>query len=190
MPHPLHSLREYYLDFFRESLEEVRSRFDEFTTELLLELPSLKYPEYCHRLYRVDIIGKRAGESRIVEVNVVEKEPDAWQAALPSAARIDAPIVWNGLEFRITGTALPKRELVAWALHWLDVSDSRYDESAMFQQVVHSISPPTLIEGGYEVSVDFGSAPVSAFDELLELLVRDASRVSIGSFSVCQTKAT
>lgn len=70
MRHPLDPLREYYLDCFRRSVEDARRRrrrFDQLTTELLLEVPSLKHPEYCHRLYRIDIFGKRDGKDGILE---------------------------------------------------------------------------------------------------------------------------
>jgi hypothetical protein len=42
MRHPLQAVRDYYLDCFAKSIENARDRFDQFATELLLELPSLK----------------------------------------------------------------------------------------------------------------------------------------------------
>ena len=93
MRHPLQRLRDYYLDCFAESIEKARGRFDQFTTELLLELPSLKYPEYCHRLYRADIMGRRPGEPGILEVNVTQKKVTAWRKLLPPHVRIAGPIV-------------------------------------------------------------------------------------------------
>lgn len=88
MRHPLEPLREYYLDCFRQSVEKARARFDPMTTELLLELPSLKHPEYCHRLYRVDIIGKQDGKDGILEVNVTPKGAIGWRKMLPRVAQI------------------------------------------------------------------------------------------------------
>jgi hypothetical protein len=35
--------------------------------------------------------------------------------------------------------------------------------------------------------VDFGSAPTAAFDELLQILTRDAKSVSVGSFFLFRT---
>ena len=182
MRHPLQTLRDYYLNCFGESVKNASSRFDQFTTELLLELPSLKYAEYCHRLYRADIIGKRAGEPGMLEVNVMQKKVRAWRNAFPPTVRADGPMVWNGIEFRVADVHPPEAELLAWASSWLDVSDSRYDESAPFQQVVHNITPPRLVDGGYVFSVDFGSAPTLAFDELIEIVARGSARVSIGSY--------
>ena len=182
MNHPLQIVRDHYLDCFRESIADARSRFTEFTTELLLELPTLKYPEYCYRLYRVDIIGKRVEESGVVEVNVTEREVQ-WRGLFPSTVTVDTPLVWNGVEFRVANSKLPVNELAEWTTNWLDVSDDRYSKTAEFQHVIHSNTPPKPIDSGYHISVDFGSAPVVAFDELLQIIVRNATHVSVGSFS-------
>jgi len=183
MRHPLQTLRDYYLDSFAESIECARDRFDQFATELLLELPSLKHPEYCYRLYRADIMGKRAGEPGVLEVNVTAKDVTAWQEVLPQHVSIAAPVVWNGIEFRVTDAKPSEAELVAWTERWLDVPDSQYVEGQQFQQVVHSVTPPRSAKSGYEFSVDFGSAPTTAFDELLAIIARDSATVSVGSFS-------
>ncbi|MGE3808441.1 MAG: hypothetical protein AB7K24_27575 [Gemmataceae bacterium] len=183
MQHPLQILRDYYLECFAESIENARNRFDQFATELLLELPSLKHPEYCYRLYRADIMGKRAGDPGVLEVNVTAKEVTRWREALPQHVSIVAPVVWNGIEFRVTDANPSEAELVAWTTRWLDLSDSKYVEGQQFQQVAHSVTPPRSAKGGYEFSVDFGSAPTTAFDELLSIISGGSAKVSVGSFT-------
>jgi hypothetical protein len=183
--HPLKSLRDYYLDCFRKSIVTAPNHFDQFTTELLLELASPKHYDYCYRLYRADIISKHRGKTAVREVNVSVSDVASWETVLPARSSIDAPLAWNGIEFRVDGASTPEADLVVWATVWIDATDSRYDEATEFQYVVHNITPPAPTASGFTLSVDFGSAPIVAFDELLQLLVRDADRVSVGSFQLC-----
>jgi hypothetical protein len=164
--HPLESLRDYYLDCFRQSIAEARTHFDECAAELLLELPSLNHPEYCYRLYRADIIGKHLGENSVREVNVTAKDVVGWHCAFPKVASVDAALVWNGIEFHVSGVPAPNANLVPWATRWLDASDSRYDEAAEFQQVIHSITPPKATESGFTPLI-----PQSGFTWIISCLL-------------------
>lgn len=187
MSHPLQPIRDYFLDCFRESIATARGDLDQFETELLLELSSLKHPEYCYRLYRADIVGKKDGKSVVQEITVGEREVLGWHTTFPAGVSIDAPIVWYGVEFKVTGGPPDEKALLDWATRWLDISDGRYAESAEFQEVIHSVTPPTINDTGFSVSIDFGSAPTAAFDELLQILARDAKCVSVGSFFLFRT---
>jgi hypothetical protein len=187
MPHPLQPIRDYFLDCFRESIAAARGDLDQFATELLLELSSLKHPEYCYRLYRADIVGKKNGKSVVQEITVGQREVLGCHTAFPTGVSIDTPIVWYGIEFEVTGGPPDEKALLDWATRWLDISDGRYVESAEFQEVVHSVTPPAIKDTGFGLSVDFGSAPTAAFDELLEILARAAKSVSVGSFFLFRT---
>ncbi|WP_211340623.1 hypothetical protein, partial [Thermomonas haemolytica] len=48
--------------------------------------------------------------------------------------------------------------------------------------IIHSVTEPSLTHSHIEFSVDFGSAPVAAFDELVALL--GSNLHSIGSYSI------
>lgn len=182
MSHPFQPIRDHFLDCFRKSIAEAGSEFDQFTTELLLEIPSLKHPDYCYRLYRADIVCKRDGKSEIREIATGAREVSDWQSRVPAGLSIDTPMVWYGIEFDVVGARPDEPALLDWTSRWMDISDSRYDEAAEFQQVVHNVTPLERTESGFTISVDFGSAPTDAFDELAELLVQDGRRVSVGSF--------
>jgi hypothetical protein len=188
MSHPLQPIRDLYLDCFRQGMAKARREFDELTSELLLELPHLQHDEQVYRLYRVDIIGKQRGETRIREVTASVREAADWRLAVPSGVEIATPLVWYGLEFDVRGSDFPASTVLAWASRWLDISDERYDESVEFQDVVHSITPPIASDGGFRISVDFGSAPTTAFDELIEILAGENATVSVGSFFLYRTE--
>jgi hypothetical protein len=182
MDHPLHHVRESFLRGYRSVVDEARDELADVVTELLMEIPGLAHAEACYRLYRIDIAGKRNGEITLREVRCDAQEVRNWQPLVPNGVQIDAPILWEGMEFDVVGARPSETALIEWATRWMDISDARYDESAEFQQVVHSISPPEPTSSGVHVSVDFGSAPTTAFDELLEVLLQGGATVSVGSF--------
>jgi hypothetical protein len=182
--HPLDPVREKFLSHFREAIANARNELDQFATELLLELPSLKHDEYCYRLYRADIVGKKEGKSKVCEIALDEQEVHQWKNVFPDTVRFATPIVWYGIEFEIHGAAPDIKAIQDWTTQWLDIADARYVESAEFQEVAHSVTPPKMTDSGYVLSVDFGSAPTRAFDELIQIVAKDAHEVSVGSFSL------
>ena len=181
MNHPLEDHRAYFLQCFREGIGKARDSLDQFATELLLELSSLKYPDYCYRLYRADIVGKRDGKNVIREITLGGRDVLAPPGVFPASVSFDAPVVWYGIEFVVAGSTIDEARLIEWTTRWLDVTDSRYVESAEFQEVIHNVRPPKKTDAGFEISVDFGTAPVAAFDELVQIL-STTGKVSVGSF--------
>ena len=182
--HPLAALRDFYLERFRQSIAKATLELDGIATELLIEIPSLPHSEYCYRLYRVDVIGQRDGVSQVREVTLSEgSQASNCQWAQSHNVKFAAPIVWYGIEFEVTGIC-PHEELISWTSRWLDIEDERWVDSQEFQMVIHSVTPPTRTVNGFQISVDFGSAPLEAFDELVQLLSKTAELVSIGSFSL------
>jgi len=77
------------------------------------------------------------------------------------------PFVWNGCEFTIDKK--PNDIYIIWARKWIDIDDKKKPTPDGFQNVVHSVTFPEEIEGKWTTSIDFGSAPIEAFKELLEL---------------------
>ena len=67
--------------------------------------------------------------------------------------------------------APPERTLDNWFERWFDPDDARFDPDAAVGHIIHSV----LIEPGL-VSVDFGTAPVEAFWQLLDLLEEAGAR--------------
>lgn len=81
-----------------------------------------------------------------------------------------SPLAWNGVDISIDVVPSSTR-LEQWALHWLDVNDTQREDERGFQSVIHSITEPTTADGWTTFSVDFGSAPLVAAEDLLKLLV-------------------
>lgn len=108
---------------------------------------------------------------KIEEVNLSTRlDFSAVAAEGPVGARIALhPIAWNGVDFQVA-PILDRPGLEAWALRWLDVNDDHPQDGDGLQGVVHSVSDPEDQDGSAKFSVDFGSAPVEAFEQLLTML--------------------
>ncbi|MDX2110815.1 MAG: hypothetical protein SFY80_11295 [Verrucomicrobiota bacterium] len=66
-------------------------------------------------------------------------------------------------------------DLKQWYLNWFDVEDNELPEDEDgecdgFHEVVHSLSDPVMEESMLSFEVDLGSAPIEAFDGLLDAL--------------------
>ena len=71
--------------------------------------------------------------------------------------------------------------LTDWFLKWFDIDDTNELNEEGFYGVTHFLSDPEPIPAGQRVIVDFGSAPVQAFSELVEGLSRSgAARIEVG----------
>ena len=74
-----------------------------------------------------------------------------------------------------------------WCREWLDVDEAHPEDQFGLAGVVHSVIPvrPRRVKLGgpeYDVSVDFGSAPITALTELLDLaFALGATEVVLGS---------
>jgi hypothetical protein len=78
---------------------------------------------------------------------------------------------WDDVVIAHDLPAPPERALGSWFQRWFDPDDQRHDPSAEAGQVIHSL----VIAPG-RMTVDFGTAPVEAFWELLDLLEEAGAR--------------
>ena len=80
-----------------------------------------------------------------------------------------APFVWDYCQIFIPNG--PKRfsfdPIKAWFLRWFDPNDENAADGAGLFGVVHFLSDPQQKEDGVSFAIDFGSAPIEAFEQLL-----------------------
>ena len=91
-----------------------------------------------------------------------------------------APFQWNQCHLRlIEGPGEPDWTLIReWFLRWFERQEAGPDG---LHGCVHLILDPEELNGDYVVEVDFGSAPVDAFHELLDAVMATGFQtVSIG----------
>jgi hypothetical protein len=173
----LEHVRTIYLAQLRKTLESLLSEGRVVYPEICLELSRPEAQREIYRLYVVDILERLPdGETSVVEVNV---EPVAVRGpGLP----VDAPIAWNGVEFRCAEDSFPEPGLAAWGVRWVTDESPPMGPQDGFTGIIHSVAEPVSRNSYVEFSVDFGSAPIAAFDELMAIL--GSSLRSIGSYSL------
>lgn len=79
------------------------------------------------------------------------------------------PFVWDWLSLEVQG--LPHEQaaqaLADWFMDWFDGDDANEPDEAGLQQVVHFMSDPQVLAEGVGATIDLGSAPVEALEDLL-----------------------
>ena len=169
--------RSRYLKELASALTSLSSQGRTVFAEICLELSRPDASNELYRLYVADILERLPdGESKIIEINIDTTVLE------PQALPIDAPIAWNAVEFRCAPQHFPDEELVAWGTRWISDECPPLGPQDNLTGIIHSVTEPTRAGPHVEFSVDFGSAPMVAFNELIALL--GGSLRSIGSYSL------
>lgn len=166
----LNEVREHYLNGLQKAANEFKRKYIPAAGELLVEIN--RDAAYPFRLYRIDMAANVEGNAEMEECNLSERlnfSPRSFTPYDGLSLRL-SPVAWNGVEIMIdTGQSLERLE--QWTLRWLDVDDTHEHDERGFQSVIHSVTAPTTADGWTTFSIDFGSAPLSAVEELLQMLV-------------------
>lgn len=173
----LHGVREDYLLRFHDAMCSYRQSGRTVCSEICLDISSAVRRHPFYRLFVVDVLERLPdGETKVIEINV---EPIA--ARVPGLL-VDAPLAWNGIEFRCEPEGFPDASLIAWGERWINDENPPYGRQNDWSGVIHSVTEPALVDGHIQFSVDFGSAPLAAFYELRDIL---SGRIrSIGSYAL------
>jgi hypothetical protein len=120
--------------------------------------------------YRPDLLPRSGGPS--ITIDAPERARIQPCATHYGSTQISvAPFSWDGANVSVLGDDgnwVPARQ---WFYRWFDPEDKNVLNEEGFHGVVHFMSDPEAIKGGASVTIDFGSAPIEAFDSLLEALV-------------------
>jgi len=184
----LDTVRERYLTQLRRGVSEVQEAGMEAWVE----------PAYCDKdgglvregelnlPLRLDVVGVANGETQervcvdsnsLLGFKPIEFE---WSGGLPIRL---TPFHWDGCHVRAIG--VPKiavwSPLCGWFDRWFDGEDTRQPDSNGLYGVIHFLSDPKREEAAVVFEVDFGSAPVEAFEEFLDALHNlGATKIEIG----------
>ena len=92
------------------------------------------------------------------------------------------PFQWNWIQLRLHGldSDADWQPLREWFFRWFHEGDPADDE---LLGGIHFMSDPEEGDGAAEVTIDLGTAPVEAFEELLDAVGQlGANRLQIGQF--------
>lgn len=81
------------------------------------------------------------------------------------------PFFWNGCEIHFNVNEYEFEAYLDWAKKWIDINDENNKNTEIeFAGLIHNVQPPELINREYTLSIDFGTAEVESFLELLKML--------------------
>lgn len=178
--------RTYYLNGFRASYDAwCREKAGVCAAEVLMRPNGLTWPEPYVQV-RLDMVSNLNGkfEASRYEHDQAARQVDALTLEIGGLKVILSSVVWNRIEFRSTNAPKDVVKLSSWVERWLDVRDAKSPGPDHLAGVIHSVTYPTKSAGVWEFTVDFGSAPVAAFEELLGALAGMGLReVTVGTFT-------
>jgi len=171
----LRQIREYYLIRFKKGLEEIQKsgKQSAISEEVLRTSDGMPAREGVLQLpMRVDLIVVEGG--RVVDNIRIDTEK------MLSFAPFE--LVWDGMSVRVSGfkwnimrftctwgdTPISMDPLQAWFSKWFFEHDSPPRDGLL--EVIHFLSDPNWEGSSVTFEADMGSAPVDAFEDLLDVL--------------------
>lgn len=165
------SVRTRYLDFYRKNLAELKSTQPACAWELLVKPDNASNPE-PFSLLRLDAVYQEAGEFKVVRVAMDQEAPFKGPAFDVDGLTVSTgALSWESVTLSFRSAAFGVGLLHAWLSKWIDDSESRKpDPDTGLTGVIHSIAWNQAGPDAWEITIDFGSAPVGSLLELLGLL--------------------
>jgi hypothetical protein len=154
----IRQLKEFYEDK-NEGIKEVLLKLNNEKSGLLLNLT------------RSDYLVKVNEEWKIVELS-----PDSFNTHSPVEFKFGNttvelnPIFWHGCQFTMTHTETDNGWLEEWTKKWIDEDDNFESIDDGLSGAIHNVTILTQVEEGWQFIVDFGTAPVESFMELIDVL--------------------
>ena len=183
----LNQVRDFYLSHFRNVVKEKR-RLPRATilTEPALHQPSGQVARQgaLNLPVRTDLVVSSTNAKDTMQV--ATEKPLGFEPVVVDWATLKlelAPFRWEKCQAQVRG--LPAQvdwlPVVDWYERWFDEFDKKVALKKNFQEVVHGLEDPIARQGEATLTVDFGSAPVNAFEEFLDALAQlGASSGKIG----------
>ncbi|MES2787684.1 MAG: hypothetical protein V4684_19615 [Pseudomonadota bacterium] len=167
--------RKRYVELLLATKAELLQQSPATSSEVLISINNEAIP-YPYRYLRIDILSKAADGA--VRPYYVTPAPDG--SAEPRGYNMGSfemqvyPFTWNAVNIKFDQPLKSPELLEAWATRWLDIKDTH--ASAALAQAIHSLGRIEPQDDWRLFTVDFGSAPVIALTELIDLLATEGAR--------------
>ena len=182
--------REHYVSNLKEAYARwCKEKSNVCVNELLVRPNGMTAPPPYDQV-RIDLVSNLNGKfesSRYEHEQPFKKfAPRAFRFSEKLKATI-YPFVWNRVEIRSRERPATLAPLTEWAERWMDISDTKPVPKGQLLGVVHSVIYPSVTEGLWQTTVDFGSSEPYMLDSLLRTLeAMGFTEVELGSFSPIQ----
>lgn len=120
--------------------------------------------------YRADLISRDTGET--IQIDSTRRLTFREASFKRHGFRLQiASFFWDCANFSVNGaTALDVDLISNWFDHWFDPEDQRDPNELGLHGVVHSMSNVEVSNDDWVFQIDFGSAPIEAFTDLIASL--------------------
>ncbi len=130
---------------------------------------------------RTDFIPAVSGEPETVDADS-RLTFDPMEVKHLSCAITIEPFTWDWATVIVQGITVVEMSAIVgeWFYRWFDAEDTKAPDADGLLGVVHFASDPVEREGAVETTLDLGSAPVEALQDILKLLAeRGATQIRV-----------
>ena len=170
----LDQVRQYYVDRFIKSRDELLA---EQNTRLILE-PELRgsdgavVTEGALQLpLRTDMVVIKEGSAKTLSIDterMMSFEPICFMWGAGLKVHLD-PFQWQAMRLQVRLPEMTRwQPLQHWFSRWFKENAGEHNEA--LAGAVHFLSDPEVSDGAVTFAVDLGTAPVEAFEDLLDAL--------------------
>ena len=175
--------RAHYMGILRSAAVDYQKRFQPSHPEVMFDYQDSTVP-IPYRYRRVDLASGAVSPPNATEIHT-DLSPLIEPFTTTHRCGIEVtvfPLAWNVIEVRSDFVPADYGPLTAWVWRWIDDGDKKPQDELGFAGCIHSVSFPEQDRGVWTTTVDLGSAPVEAFDDLMGTLAQMGfSRVSLRS---------
>ncbi len=162
--------RDNYLRFYREKLAEFKSEHPTCVAELLVQPNGAQNPP-PFSLLRVDAMYGSASSPSAIRVAFPATPSSQLAEFEHRGVRIHlGALSWEHASVSFEAVQFDLAQLGDWLSKWIDDAEVRAVDDLGLAGVLHSIAWTSSGGGLWEITIDFGSAPVACAMELIEAL--------------------
>lgn len=160
----LNLVRDSYITQFSAFVDQQRAGHDNGGPEVKFELT--EDSDFFGHAYCADYASPEDG-GHVVELSPDEEISfDPLQVSFGEMEMAVTRLAWHDMTFSLPqGAQVAPDRIAPWFETWFDPNEERFDPDTRFSGNIHAL---TLDADG--MNVDFGTAPLDAFIELVELL--------------------
>ncbi|RAU84218.1 hypothetical protein [Pontibacter arcticus] len=183
----LNEIVEKHREVYIKQLREFYEGRDEGIKEALLKLDT-EESGLLFNLSRMDYLIRVNDEWKIEELSpdsYINHEPVVFENGKLTVELY--PLFWHGCQFTIEDELGDYSYIEDWAKRWIDEEDTFKMNNEGLTGAIHSVSIPEQSKNILKFTVDFGTAPVECFMDLIkELESKDAGIVTIESHNLIE----
>jgi hypothetical protein len=183
----LTTIRDAYLAFYRRVLAKLREEGVEFGVEanVMVGRGDNPHGSRFNLPVRVDVLRQSEQGPQVLAVELDEL-PEVQSLAIQTEDGrevVVTPFHWNRCDILFEGAAEPWGPVLQWFERWYDRDEDRVPDGDGLRAVIHALGEPVQTPHGKLVTVDLGSAPVEAAEELFVTLHElGLGQIRVGSF--------